>query len=627
MAEESQSKKDGMMHGERRRSHDVEQDFLVLQLVARILRLPLDSVDFDTQLRRTLEYILELPGLPMLGKGAIYLRHDDRYLLAASVGFGPEQPCAEVTSGNCLCGLAIAEKRIIVAGCTSCARTVSTPHAHYCVPTVHRGEVTGLVNVYIGEDTAPRPGSEYSLRLVGEALAGIIWHHQAEQERIRLERQLAKSEKMAALGRLTSRLAHELRNPLTVIGGLARRLQKNHLVQEKSAVYVDSVVRETVRLEEVLNGLLNGAEHGSPEVMADEVAAMACDRDLQILKTAVDNAAEAFVTIDEESTVLFFNRAAEAIFGCTREQAIGRDLSDLIGGGEGERHRAGVARYVRSGAANLRHRTRMTLRRGDGREIPLALSFSENRHGGRIYFTAVLRDLSEEQRIQERLIQSERLAALGQMVAEIGHEIKNPLTTIGGFARQLQRKVEDETSRRKTELIVGEVERLERLLNELRDLYAPRLQKPEPVDLVPLLRDIAHQILEQGERQAVAVRMESDQESHILEVDRERLQQVLLNVAKNGIEAMTGGGELLLSVAAGPAGTIISVRDSGPGMSAEVLRHIFNPFFTTKRHGTGLGLCISKRIVEETMGGLFQVESKEGEGTVFRLVFNPGGKE
>ncbi len=339
-----------------------------------------------------------------------------------------------------------------------------------------------------------------------------------------------------------------------------------------------------------------------------------------ILTEAVEAANEAFVTIDESSRVVIFNRAAERLFGRRRAQVLGRDFAEIIGGTDGERHRRALAEYLAGGRGRfMGHRNVVVIRRPDGTVVPASVSLSETTVDGRRYFTGILRDLTSERTMEERLANAERLALLGRMLAEISHEIKNPLVTIGGFARQVESQVEDEGLRRKLGLIVAETSRLEHLLAELRDIYSPPRLEVQPTDFAGLIDEVCEQLAEELAAHHITLRLTLDRRPLPVMADRRRLKQVVLNIMKNAMEAMPDGGTI--TVSARQAGDRIEmvVQDSGPGIPADTRDRIFDPFFTTKKRGSGLGLSISKRIIEEHRGGALLVESGEGCGTVVRI--------
>ena len=349
--------------------------------------------------------------------------------------------------------------------------------------------------------------------------------------------------------------------------------------------------------------------------MAEETAAET-QKQFLILKNAVENTNEAFVTIDENSTVVFFNKAAERIFGYDRAEVLGHDLGKILTTMCRAGHERAVARYVRTGEATLiGHETELVVSRKNGETFPASISFSVADIEGHLYFTGLLRDLSETRNLEDRLAQNERLAVLGQTVAEINHEIKNPLIMIGGFARQLLKKSTAEKERAKLTLIVDEVTRLERLLAGMQELYKPPQLNLAGISLNELLEEVAALAHAYSGDKGIDILLAPTADV-VVEVDREKIKQVLLNLVKNGIEATPPGGKVVVSTRVGEKLVEVEVTDTGEGIPEEIKKRIFLPFFTTKEQGTGLGLAISKRIIEDHPGCSFQLDSEEGKGTV-----------
>lgn len=343
-------------------------------------------------------------------------------------------------------------------------------------------------------------------------------------------------------------------------------------------------------------------------------------KELSLLQRSVENTNEAFVTIDQNHQVLFFNRAAERIFGYTRDEVMGHDLEIIMSPACSRDHRRAVERFLATRQPKrIGHATELLATRRNGDTFPANISFSVAEVDGAMYFTGIVTDLTETKALQERIIRSERLAALGKVVAEINHEIKNPLMMIGAFAGQLARKLKDRQSVEKLNVIVKEVGRLEDLLKELRELYLPRSLTMEEIFVSQLLQEVHDLIENDCDTKKIYISLKMDGERTRIKGDRSRLKQVLINVVKNAIEAMEGGGELCLESRLRGEKVEITIADTGPGIPPEDLERIFEAFYTTKPHGTGLGLGISKSIVEEHPGGSFSVESERGKGTRFKI--------
>jgi len=344
------------------------------------------------------------------------------------------------------------------------------------------------------------------------------------------------------------------------------------------------------------------------------------NEELASLRSAVENTNEAFVTIDENHRVIFFNKAAEKIFGYSRDEVIDRDLDVIMAPGCSRDHRLAVERYVRTRIPKyIGHEAELIATRKDGDTFPANISFSVCEVDGRPYFTGIVSDLTEKKALQEKIIKAERLAALGQVVAEITHEIKNPLMMIGGFANQLLRQSLDKKTLSKLNIISGEVSRLEGLLEELKEFYQPGVLKADKIDLNSLLQEVLSLIKHDCKRKNIHSEFVKGTEPLFVEADMDKLKQVFLNLVKNATEAMKNGGKLTLTSKRSDGFVVATIADEGCGIPECDREKIFSPFFTTKQHGTGLGLSISKSIIEAHEDSSFTLTSEEGKGTTFKI--------
>jgi len=222
---------------------------------------------------------------------------------------------------------------------------------------------------------------------------------------------------------------------------------------------------------------------------------------------------------------------------------------------------------------------------------------------------------------EQQLIQSERLSALGQLAAELAHEIKNPLVTIGGFARRLSEKTGFTHDEKKyIDIIISEVERVEKILKDI--LNYSRVIKPTFSDynINTLIEEVLSSYEGIFSESGIVVKRELSDNIHPLHIDTSQIKQVLVNILYNASECMTGkGGAITIKTELlnrEDDGVTISISDTGGGIPPEILDNIFNPFFTTKNHGTGLGLSLSKKIIENH-GGTIGIDNRIGEGATF----------
>ncbi|MDN3512477.1 MAG: ATP-binding protein [Candidatus Jettenia sp. CY-1] len=220
---------------------------------------------------------------------------------------------------------------------------------------------------------------------------------------------------------------------------------------------------------------------------------------------------------------------------------------------------------------------------------------------------------------QERLIRSERLAVIGNMAAYIAHEIRNPLVTIGGFARAILRTSDQNNQTRQSiEVIVEEVKRLEKILANIMDFSKPY----EPVKILSQINEILENtcsLMEPYFKSGnIQLTKKLDTKIPKIIMDSTQMKQVFLNIIKNAVESMPDGG--MLTVETMPEGKYIKINiiDRGKGMTAKTMKNIFTPFFTTKMDGTGVGLAVSQKIVDDH-GGYIKVNSALSEGTTFSI--------
>jgi two-component system, LuxR family, sensor kinase FixL len=334
----------------------------------------------------------------------------------------------------------------------------------------------------------------------------------------------------------------------------------------------------------------------------------------------INSATDAIVTINEDHLIVGYNHGAEQMLGFSRQEALGQDLSIIIPPPYRAEHKNYVRRYVATREARLigKH-VRLKARRRDGSEFPMSISFSVAEIRDNLYFTGIIRDISEYHEMEERVLQTERLAAVGNTVTHIAHEIKNPLLIIGGFARQLLKVPGlDDKSRHKLSIMSEEVSHLEEMVAEMREFVRrpPAHKRPGRLgealgEALELFQDI---LAEKG----VTVHRVETSPLPAVTFDPQQVHQVLINLLKNALEAMPGGGEITITTRVRGAYAEISIADTGEGMAPEVAANIFQPYFTTKEKGTGVGLAVCQSIIQEH-GGTIRVESTPGQGTTFTI--------
>ena len=220
----------------------------------------------------------------------------------------------------------------------------------------------------------------------------------------------------------------------------------------------------------------------------------------------------------------------------------------------------------------------------------------------------------------EQIKRADRLSAIGQLAASLAHEIRNPLAAIDGAANLIESPQTSEETRKGSLVIIHkEIQRLNRLLTNLLDFARPKTPEFQSVEPNRLIDAIINLTGHSAEQKGITLRKEVVPSVPAFECDPEQMKQVILNLAINAVQAMTGPGEVLLSAHQWHSSVVISVRDQGPGVDEENIEKIFNPFFTTKEAGTGLGLSVVYQIVSQH-GGIVRAERNPGSGMTFSVV-------
>lgn len=228
----------------------------------------------------------------------------------------------------------------------------------------------------------------------------------------------------------------------------------------------------------------------------------------------------------------------------------------------------------------------------------------------------VVRDITELKNLQSKVVKSEKMAALGEVAAKVAHEIRNPLVSVGGFAKRLEKKL-DGNLKEYASIIVKEVSRLEQILREILGFVKEVRLSRETVSLNSIVDDIIVVMASATEDRGIRIIRDYTPGVEVF-VDLHRVKEAIMNIMTNAIQSLPGAGEISIKTFVRGAFAVLEVHDTGRGIAEDDLASIFNPFFTTKASGTGLGLAITHRIIQEH-NGLIEVESEIGKGSVFRV--------
>jgi PAS domain S-box-containing protein len=362
------------------------------------------------------------------------------------------------------------------------------------------------------------------------------------------------------------------------------------------------------------------------------------------LRSILETVPDAMVVADESGIIRSFSATAVNMFGYQPEEVIGTNVKFLMPLPYREQHDGYIRRYRETGEQRIIGSGRVAVaQRKDGSTFPMEVQVGEMQTGGERFFTAFIRDLTERQRTETRMqeLQSElaymsRFTALGEMGSTLAHEINQPLTAITSYLKGcglILSNVEGENIslvRHAVNEAAEEALRAGEVIRQLREFVSRGGSEHQIEGLQRLVEEASALALVGAKEKDVKVEYDFPSESPLVFVNRVQIQQVLLNLIRNAFEAMQDTDRRALVIKAqllpSEAMVQVSVQDTGPGIAPEVLKNLFKPFTTTKRSGMGVGLSISRTIVE-SHGGKIWAEFIPGEGTTFHFTLRTVDKE
>ncbi|HET7680967.1 MAG TPA: PAS domain S-box protein [Xanthobacteraceae bacterium] len=374
--------------------------------------------------------------------------------------------------------------------------------------------------------------------------------------------------------------------------------------------------------------------------------AMANTEDLRAreahLKSILDTVPDAMIVIDDRGSVQSFSVAAERLFGYKADEVIGRNIKMLMPSPYREQHDGYLARYLKTGERRIIGIGRVVVgERKGGSTFPMELSVGEMRSSNQRFFTGFIRDLTERQQTEARLqeLQTElvhisRLTAMGEMAQALAHELNQPLSAIANYMKGSRRLLEgrsDEESaliRDAMDKAADQSMRAGQIIRRLRDFVARGESERGVESLSKLIEEASALALVGAKERRIQVRFQFDPSADLVLADKVQIQQVILNLIRNAIEAMENTERRDLTVSSQSLGDLVAVTvtDTGSGISEEIAANLFQPFITSKAQGMGVGLSISRTIVEGHGGQITAEPNPEG-GTIFRFTLRTVSKE
>ena len=355
------------------------------------------------------------------------------------------------------------------------------------------------------------------------------------------------------------------------------------------------------------------------------------------LRSILDTVPDAMIVIDREGRMRSFSAAAERQFGWTAAETIGQNVSMLMPEPYRSAHDGYLERYLRTGERRIIGLGRVVVgERKDGSTFPMELSVGEMKDVAHTYFTGFVRDLTDRenterrlQDLQSELVHTSRLTAMGEMASALAHELNQPLSAIANYmkgAEHLLNATPQNREKIKRGLRSGAEQAIRAgdIIRKLRDFVAKREVERRVESLPQLLEEACALAMIGARERGVHLRFKIAEGADLVLADKTQVQQVVLNLVRNAIEAMEDMSrkDLLVSARVAPDNMRqVSVADTGSGVAPEQVEQLFKPFHTTKTQGMGVGLSISRTIVE-AHGGRIWAEPNPGGGTVFHFTMH-----
>jgi two-component system, LuxR family, sensor kinase FixL len=353
------------------------------------------------------------------------------------------------------------------------------------------------------------------------------------------------------------------------------------------------------------------------------------------LRSILETIPDAMIVIDERGRILSFSVAAEKMFGFTEDEVRGENVSALMPSPDRERHDLYLSRYMATGNRKMIGIGRVTTaRHRDGTTFPIHLHVGETRMGDERVFTGFIRDLTERQQtelqmhdLQEQLAHVARVTAMGTLATSIAHELNQPLTAIANYvetAEELLEKPDEETLAIVREALkdcARQSVRAGQIVRRLRDFISRGESERRIESLARVVNEASALAMVGAGERSIALEVKLDPAVDRVLIDRIPVQQVILNLVRNAIEAMADSSVRRLRITSCPAAdgfVRVAIEDSGPGLAPEVAERLFQPFVSTKGDGMGLGLSICHTIIQG-QGGRIWTETSGFGGTAFNF--------
>lgn len=333
----------------------------------------------------------------------------------------------------------------------------------------------------------------------------------------------------------------------------------------------------------------------------------------------IESIATGIVTINLKGNVLSINKAGEMIFGVTKEEALGANYLNGLYSTERERLKNTIDYVIRTGQPFCGQEITTINRQGKIIHINTYVSLFTSLSGKKLGVVMLTEDITQKRKMEEEIRIADKLAAMGELALGVAHEIRNPLGSIKGLASLAKNEAVDTDKRNKyLDVVIKEVDRLERVSNELLDFARRQDLEHNPIDINEIIRQIV--FLWDLKASLYNIRLSMDLQDKLPPIygDEQKLRQAFTNLGRNALQAIGEDGSIQIKTFLDKDWVVVKIADTGDGIPPNALHKIFDPYYSTKEKGSGLGLSLVHQIVSGH-GGRIEVDSKYGEGTTFTV--------
>lgn len=430
---------------------------------------------------------------------------------------------------------------------------------------------------------------------------GYIWVNELTDD---IEAQLAAMDRGLTVS-ITIGLLLSIFLILSVTGSMTRDVQ----------AVIEGLRKMRFNLRHPIAGVTG--EMGEVAATINEMAAALGDA-RTMSENIMDSMADGVIAVDTTGKITAFNQAAEKMTGFSAPEVVGKYYEEIFSQDTGFTSR--LMDTLHTGAPYIGSKIEYPIRHGK-LWISVSTSMLRDIDGNILGAVVVFEDLTERKRLEEQVSRADRLATLGELMAGVAHEIRNPLTSIKGFLQYFQNAGSEEERATYLPMLMREVDRMNRIIETLLYFSRPYQEKAAPTDLVKVLQDTMILLRSEAKSHGIAFDTFFDEQLPLVDLDGEQFKQVFLNLMINSLQAMDHEGTIRITARYLKNSDEVEIlfADTGPGIPAAIREKVFDPFFTTKQTGTGLGLAVVQRIVA-ARGGHIRIDDNPAGGAVIRVI-------